>query len=484
MPEDQRLGGGFFGDEEPDDQQLASEPTDPGVGDFFGSRDSGSAGGDDFFGGSERSNRAGSAVRTAPPVQQPSQAVSSPTKPPPPVGDPRSDTSRGNRKPVNKLDQQAPKPGSQPGKRPAPPVFEPKQASPVPASPPPTTGPPQQPRTRRPAGPPGPPLGTPQQPPPGAPSNDWFESPNPAPAAPTSPAPTRRAPSGPSIPDPYAVIDEVEPTDRKGRQAAKRRRQAQLREERWARTRLAVPYHTDGPKMTFALVWFVAVFSSLLISPILTALVTSVVASVAAMQAAQAWFGTSPARWWTATAGAVVAFSGYFGALGLVGGLLIACGVLGIYIMAGDGHHRSSGELFDVLARSSLPAGLAAGGIVAVTQAEPLAAIGLVLLISAYEAGDYLVGSGSRTAAEGPIAGFISLSVMAFVLAMVVPDPYTVTTVVAFAAIAAISALAGQIFASASLPRGVAWAPALRRLDSYIITAPIWLLLVFLLVPS
>lgn len=463
MPDSQRLGGGFFGDDEAEDQRVASEPTDPGAGDFFGSR------------GPETEPQSGGSIRTAPPLNQQAQTASPPTKPPPVGGSP-ANPQRGERKPVNKLNQPSPGPQSQPSNRPAPPVFESKQA----ATPTPPPGPPQQARstpTAQPQNRPAPPAAPPIQPP-GTPSEDWFETPNPA------ASPARRAPAGPSIPDPYAAVEASDPTDRKGRVAAKRRKQAQLREERWARTRLAVPYHTDGPKMTFALIWFVAVFASILYRPFTTALVTSVVACFASMQAAQAWFGASPARWWAATASTVVAFSGYFGAVGLLGGLLAACLILGIYMLAGEGHHRSNGELFDVLIRSSLPAGLAAGGIVAVSQAEQLAAVGLVLLVSAYEAGDYLVGSGSRTAAEGPIAGFISLSVMAFVLATVVPDPYTVTTVVAFAAIAAIGALAGQIFASASLPRGVAWAPALRRLDSYIISAPIWLLLVFLLVPS
>ena len=36
----------------------------------------------------------------------------------------------------------------------------------------------------------------------------------------------------------------------------------------------------------------------------------------------------------------------------------------------------------------------------------------------------------------------------------------------------------GQLVASALLPRGNAWAPALRRLDSYLVAAPLWLVLV------
>ncbi len=483
MPDSPR-NDGFFGDE--DDSKPASEPTDPAFGDFFRSRDFGQDRSDD----SKKPNRTGAAVRTR---SEPSSSSPGPSEPPPASGTPTRKPPAG-RKPVVKIDKQPGGPKRQSSNRPPPPVFEPKQQSVAPAPPifeskdktdpvPAPLGNKKRPRTPQPA-------------PPGQAPVKRIATPSEAPAGVPKPTPSqkRRTRSSPSIPDPYADVGnskvghdvglDVSEIPNESPRKAKGRQQALLREQRWARTRLAVPYPTDGPKITFAVIWFAATFGSILYDPIWTGLVTSSVACFAAMQTAQAWFGPSPARWWTATASTVVAASGYFGAIGLAGGTLGAFTILGIYMLVADGHHRTSGPLFDVLIRCSFPAGLAAGGIVALSRSEQLAAVALVLLVSAYEAGDYLVGSGSHIAAEGPIAGFISLSVMAFVLTTVIPEPYTAGTVVAFAAITGIGALAGQIFASAALPRGVAWAPALRRLDSYIIAAPTWLLLVFLIVPS
>jgi len=60
---------------------------------------------------------------------------------------------------------------------------------------------------------------------------------------------------------------------------------------------------------------------------------------------------------------------------------------------------------------------------------------------------------------------------------VLLPAPFDTNSYPLFAALAAVGAPLGQIVASAILPRGVAWAPALRRLDSYLVVAPLWLLL-------
>jgi hypothetical protein len=105
------------------------------------------------------------------------------------------------------------------------------------------------------------------------------------------------------------------------------------------------------------------------------------------------------------------------------------------------------------------------------------ALVSLVLLISAYEMGDFLVGSGAANAFEGPLAGFVAMGAVTFLLFLVQPSPFDGPTVLVFSVVAALCAVGGQRFASALLPRGNAWAPALRRLDSYLLSAPMWLLL-------
>ena len=127
--------------------------------------------------------------------------------------------------------------------------------------------------------------------------------------------------------------------------------------------------------------------------------------------------------------------------------------------------------------RSSIPVGLAAGSLAGLTDVGFGAVLALILLTSAYETGDFLVGSGSANALEGPLSGLVALGTVLFILWIVAPAPFTASSIVLFGALAAVCCPLGQIFASALLPRGAAWAPALRRLDSYLISAPLWLLL-------
>ena len=75
------------------------------------------------------------------------------------------------------------------------------------------------------------------------------------------------------------------------------------------------------------------------------------------------------------------------------------------------------------------------------------------------------------------MAGLVSLGVVAFLLFLVQPAPFDSRSILLFAVLAGVCCPLGQILASGLLPRGNAWAPALRRLDSYLLAAPIWLLL-------
>ena len=131
----------------------------------------------------------------------------------------------------------------------------------------------------------------------------------------------------------------------------------------------------------------------------------------------------------------------------------------------------------EILIRSSLPAGLAAGSLLALRVDEPGAFLAVVALVSAYETGDFLIGSGSPNAVEGPVAGLVAMAVIGYGLTVFPPDPFTSTSIPAFVLLAAIGAVLGPVAASAILPRGIAWSPGLRRLDSYLLTAPMFLLL-------
>lgn len=287
--------------------------------------------------------------------------------------------------------------------------------------------------------------------------------------------------------DGYAdYADQQAPGRREVREGRVRQR-AMAREARWQNHRLAVPYPTDGPKITLGILWFLLLiggavlgvyFDDRAVASVAVAGVAAPVAGLAGLQTGNAWFpNLNATRGWTAVAAYLGGISGFYGPWGVLVGMALALITVLFYVVLYRGHRRTSAQLLDVLVRSALPVGIAVASLASLASVGVGALISLILLVSAYEAGDFIVGSGSANAIEGPLAGLVSLGAMTFLLFLVQPDPFDTSTILLFAALAAISCPLGQILGSALLPRGGAWAPALRRLDSYLLAAPIWLLL-------
>jgi hypothetical protein len=102
-----------------------------------------------------------------------------------------------------------------------------------------------------------------------------------------------------------------------------------------------------------------------------------------------------------------------------------------------------------------------------------VAAVVLLGLVSAYEAGDYIVGSGASNSLEGPLAGITASTLLALPLALILVEPFDAAGVILLA-FTAVACPLGQIVASAALPGAGAHAPALRRIDTLLILAPLW----------
>lgn len=264
------------------------------------------------------------------------------------------------------------------------------------------------------------------------------------------------------------------------RRGAAAEQRARRREARWRTHRYSVPYPVDGPKVSLGLVWFSSLLLTAYYLPPLAILLVVPVAAVAALQAAHAWSRQelSDRRVAALVAGAVAA-SSWFGTLGLgVATLGAVAGLVGYGWTVCGPNTDARVRFVEVLVRTSIPAAVAAGSLAVLSVDRTPAFVSLVLLVSAYECGDFLVGSGSANAIEGPIAGSVALGLVAVGLYLVLPEPFTEVTLPLFAGVAALCSPLGQIAGSALLPRGDAWAPALRRLDSYLVSAPLWLLLV------
>ena len=118
--------------------------------------------------------------------------------------------------------------------------------------------------------------------------------------------------------------------------------------------------------------------------------------------------------------------------------------------------------------------GLAAMSMVLLARLDQGSAIALLLLASAYETGDYIVGSGSRNPYEGPAAGLSAIVVVTFMVSTLPISSLSFGEAWFFGGLVAVLAPLGQLFASALLPAADSPASGLRRLDSLLLAAPAW----------
>ena len=126
---------------------------------------------------------------------------------------------------------------------------------------------------------------------------------------------------------------------------------------------------------------------------------------------------------------------------------------------------------FSVLAAVGL--GLGAAGPVLAHGFGTQAAVVVLVLVCAYDAGDYLIGSGSSTWWEGPAAGVVAVGVASFALSVVPLEPVDAPAAYALGALTAVLAPLGPPLASLLVGSGHRPARHLRRLDSLLVLGPI-----------
>jgi hypothetical protein len=243
------------------------------------------------------------------------------------------------------------------------------------------------------------------------------------------------------------------------------------------RRRLAVVYDIDGPRVRLGVAWFVGALAATLLSPFTAAVAFAGAAGFAGRQIVRAWGSVS----WQADvaagiaavpvlAAAVAGVPGAVGAavLGVMVAIGAACAPDGARFPGGAGRVAAAGIMMLALVPS-----LAAVCVVLVRADSVIAAVVLIVVASAYELGDYIVGSGASNSIEGPLAGITTATLVALPLALVLVEPFD-TGGVALLLFVAAACPFGQILASAVLPGAGAPAPALRRIDTLLLLALVW----------
>jgi hypothetical protein len=213
-----------------------------------------------------------------------------------------------------------------------------------------------------------------------------------------------------------------------------------------------------------------------LASPLTTAIVFAVAAGMAARQVVRAW-GSVP--WHADVAaglGAVPVLAALAGTPVVVASLVLVVPVAVGCASAPDGARLpgSGGRVAaaGILCLSAVPA-VAAATFVLVSNEAVVAAAVLLLVASAYEMGDYIVGSGASNPVEGPLAGITTATLVALPMALMLVEPFDAAGV-GLLAFAAVACPLGQVVASAVLPGAGASAPALRRIDTLVVLGPVW----------
>ncbi|MDY7105821.1 MAG: hypothetical protein S0880_31940, partial [Actinomycetota bacterium] len=236
----------------------------------------------------------------------------------------------------------------------------------------------------------------------------------------------------------------------------RRARREQVVAERRRTSRFAVIHDTSGPKVRLGIAWFVAALGAMFVGPLGLGLLTGAVAVVAALQASGAWHQRRehPQRVAAAACAGLMPLAAAHSP-GLVGTvvLVFVFATLGWFALDRSGRTDVVTDTAMTI-RCGLFPGLAAASIVLVLRVELAAAITLLVLVSVYETGDYLVGSGSANLVEGPAAGVAGVIVLTAAAAVFEPAPFSEVGVLFMGAVVAVLAPLGPLVGSAAQAGG------------------------------
>lgn len=255
---------------------------------------------------------------------------------------------------------------------------------------------------------------------------------------------------------------------------------------------LIVPPDIGGPRVRLGFLWFFLALAAVTSGRWWTAALAGVVAAAAGYQTARAWAiaraeaATEPDAQVPAGAGrlpamlaALLAASVPLGAgygIGAAGAAFVLVGAVSGLVMLVAG--RPTGATVAIAA--VLPA-LGASSIVLALQIDLWAALFLVLAVSLFDAGNFLLAADATGRWEGPIGGVLGALAVTFTMSTIqVPPLDRLQWWIAGLLVAATCAV-GQWVVADALPTPTTWVPALRRLDAYIVAGPVFVAAVWVM---
>lgn len=169
---------------------------------------------------------------------------------------------------------------------------------------------------------------------------------------------------------------------------------------------------------------------------------------------------------------------------GIVGAVLVVvAGALGVaFLFAGSSAGRSRsggpsglrrGEVAAFAVAVLLPA-LTVAAVVLVVGAHLWTGLFLVTAVSLYDAGFFVGGAESASSLEGPVTGIVGVLTVTFTMAMFQAPPFDAVSAAVVGVVCAAACPAGQWITTRCLPSADAPARAVRRLDAYVLSAPVF----------
>ena len=254
--------------------------------------------------------------------------------------------------------------------------------------------------------------------------------------------------------------------------------------------RLAIVHDTDGPKVRWGIAWFTTVVGAAALDRSLLALVMALAAALATDQVlrlrdadAAAATGargggllTDPRRLPAVLAAASIPLAAAVGtdtvAAVLPAVMLVVLVQRLCTASVQPAHGRAAADAALAVA-VSMGTGLAASAPVAVHALGAQAAVVVLILVCAYDAGDYIVGSGASPWWEGPAAGIATVAVATFAVSVVPLEPIDASAAYALGALTCLLAPLGPPAASLIIGSNRRPARFVRRLDSLLLLGPI-----------
>jgi len=248
---------------------------------------------------------------------------------------------------------------------------------------------------------------------------------------------------------------------------------------------LRVVRDIDGPRVRLGVAWFGTVLVALSLGRFAVALLLGGAAALAVAQLValrgeregalldrDAWLA-SPVRLPAALGALALPLAAASGTATLLAALTVAPMAVLVFRAFVPGV-RGSLEDAGFATAALVVLGMAAASPVLVHGLSGGAAAVLLVLVSAYDAGDFVVGTGPAGSWEGPAGGIAAVLVLTFAATIAPPVPLGADDVWLLGVLVCLLAPVGPLAASVLIGDGRTPAGFVRRLDSLVVVGPVW----------